>query len=477
MATPGHSHVKGDDPIPTPGKFKDFLRVSQNKKALLALMKSVVAAGATQGMQLITSGAIGMEETAPQVTEVYLLESGEGSVTSAALAGGYSPVVSAEGLSCKLEEADQGIIATCKWAVEMLKCDVIVDVQDTDVHVAMVSYAGLIAGGVVLGAISGKDTERRTYDVHATRATLAAAHGEKFAKCLVGLHVLSGCDTTSALFRKGKVTWWKKVVQLCGQTRPQPTPAAAVSDASSMGTAGPNHMRRCMEIVDALISLGDAGFEESTGVLCQGRVLAPLERLACMIYNADDEDSLLTPRSGGWKQGQANPPSLAPSPGGWLEHVLRSHLQCKIWRASLSGEGQPDPRGWGWQDCASGGLEPVPSKNPRAPAILDKKLTCGCSHKGNCKSKSCGCRKGAHLCGDLCSCPPDCANRETSSTTDAFDEVDEYLAEIAIAAERGALGDTLEGEDEEEGQCDACSSTGWDQTAGTHCTECTQGEA
>jgi hypothetical protein len=54
-----------------------------------------------------------------------------------------------------------------------------------------------------------------------------------------------------------------------------------------------------------------------------------------------------------------------------------------------------------------------------------------------------------------------------------MDEVDTFVNELAIAAARGALGDELESEDEEEGRCEICSNTGWDHDADSYCTACT----
>ena len=414
--------------------FATFLKSGQNKKALLALVgKRMAAATATAVAIVNAKGQVGRIDT------IHLLTEGTGSSCTWLAGGSFSEVTPEPRLTCACEEADQGMIAYIKFATTHIVPDnIIVNVADTDVHVALTTLAPKVAGGVQLAATVGKGASQRLVDIHAARSALVSEHGEAFVGSLIGLHVLSGCDTTSSLFGKGKLTFWKLLVSL-----------------AMSGEESHKH------IVQSLQQLGSGEIEESRGKL-KAEVVKSLETFAKMLYGNGAAISLAAIRASSWRAAKSTPATLAPTPKGWLQHVLRAHYQCKIWMVSVEGGDVPEPDGWGWKKTG-GRLEPVPFEGGPAPEQLLSKVTCGCGTKtadktiNVCGGGNCNCRKqrpSSHKCTVLCRCDPNrCQNRDTER---AESDVEEEVTMVATtsAAEAATVG--LEHEQESDELCEEC---------------------
>ena len=411
--------------------FAAFLKSGKNKKELLALLPDRV--GKAVGSAVVELRSKGGGE----IDTVHLLADGVGSVCTL-LDDVASEMTPEARLQCQCEEADQGILAYLQFITTNSHSDnIVVSVMDTDVHVAMVKLATQVANGVRLLATVGKGLNQRLVDVHAARAALVAEHGEEFVRALVALHTLSGCDTTSSLFGKGKPTFWKVLVSVAKSEDP-----------------------RHQEIMRCLQEFGSTSIEGGVGQLKSDAVKA-FENFAMLIYGCGDASSLAAIRAACWRAAKSTPATLAPTPRGWLQHVLRAHHQCKVWEVALTGEASPDPDGWGWRKLRDGTLEPVPFAGEQAPPQLLTKVQCGCGKKSAaakiCVSSSCRCWKAKparHRCTVLCGCDPQrCQNFEVRA------DQSEVEAEVRAtgATPFAAAGTGLEHEGEDGLLCEECN--------------------
>ncbi|XP_034250200.1 uncharacterized protein LOC117650724 [Thrips palmi] len=182
-------------------------------------------------------------------------------------------------------------------------------------------------------------------------------------------HAVSGCDTTSSIFKKGKVTVWKKI-----------------KDCNS---ADRNELRR---------------FNEAN--LDQQEVQRIGEKFLLKLYGARQERNLNTLRhvlyqrtvarqDPGKVQKGFEMASFPPTSEAAHQHALRVYLQVQDWLGM-----KLRPEEWGWsQDQQSGRLYPVPTLKPTAPEFLLKMAYCSCS--SDCGNR-CPCRP--NKCTTMCNC-------------------------------------------------------------------------
>lgn len=105
-----------------------------------------------------------------------------------------------EELSSSQEEADGRIILHCLHIAHMQpNSDIVVRSPDTDVFILLLHYNEMITSKVYFD--TGTGDKRRLLNVDA----IINCHGEDLPKYIVGLHAMTGCDTTSAFVRKGKI--------------------------------------------------------------------------------------------------------------------------------------------------------------------------------------------------------------------------------------------------------------------------------
>jgi hypothetical protein len=416
-------------------KFSLFLKSGKNKKELLALLEDRVPAAAAAAVARL--GGSGVEQ---KIETVHLLTEGVGFVCRRDGSGGFAEMVKEPMLECRCEEADQGILSYLNFNTTHIKSkNIFVSVADTDVHVAMLVYAPEVAAGVTLAATRGKGADQLLVDVHAARQALVAEHGEPFVKCLIALHVLSGCDTTSSLFGKGKATFWKVLVSVAKSEDPE-------------------HVL----MMKHLQLLGNKSIEDGNGKL-KSEVVHALEMFAMLIYGHSGLESLAAIRALCWRAAKSTPATMPPTPRGWLQHVLRSHHQCQVWIVSVEGGDAPIADGWGWRTTTGGQLEPVPFEGEQAPPQLLANVHCACGTRTKsetspvCVKGGCRCwnapRKGTHKCTVLCKCDPArCQNRAEEV---AHSDVEQELADF----DDGSMipnGSELEPEGEDGMLCEEC---------------------
>lgn len=195
-------------------------------------------------------------------------------------------------------------------------------------------------------------------------------------------HAFTGCDTTSAIYDKGKRTFLNIV-----QKNKSLTQHAEVFD-------NPNAAKN---------DIKEAG-----------------ERLMLALYGANKKESSINffrykrlAASAAWLNTAVRLSQLPPTAGATEEHVWRVYFQVQQWLGN-----DLNPCDWGWK-LKEQIYFPVMTKIPAAPENILKMIFCSC--EGDCSSR-CGCREAGLKCSNICSrCRGDsCLNsRGIDTTTDS----------------------------------------------------------
>ena len=196
------------------------------------------------------------------------------------------------------------------------------------------------------------------------------------------VHAISGCDTVSAPFGKGKTAAFK-----------------AVNNDKDLSFL---NVFKCP--ISSHKEIAEAG-----------------EKLMLMIYNSpltitslDDlrydnyKKQLLTKNLE--SQSGFDLRALPPTSDVCKYHSYRAYLQVQQWL----GNKDISPADWGWVRCTPMGyLIPVIKDNAAAPERVLKSISCGCKQGCN---RNCKCRKAGLLCTPLCSACNgiDCSNGPNS---------------------------------------------------------------
>ncbi len=281
------------------------------------------------------------------------------------------------------EEADCIIISCVKSLVQEQQCQHIhVISDDTDIFALLVYFCWKWQTTV---QICMKKSDGRVVDINATAAKL----GPK-ASQLLAVHAITGCDTVSYMFGKGK--------------------ASAV-------TSMIKH-----DVSLDLLGETDAPLDEVTAA---GGTFVGL------LYKAKDTSSSMNQlRHSIFTSKIATPKikSLPPTDSALNEHVKRAHLQTMLWKASDKCS-PPDVNisDFGWEIV---GNIPTPRTGVSevAPSELMRVVACGCSAQTACSRHTCSCHGAALSCTSFCKCISlgMCNNPHTKpEETDTDDENDE----------------------------------------------------
>ena len=103
---------------------------------------------------------------------------------------------------------------------------------------------------------------------------------------------------------------------------------------------------------------------------------------------------------------------LPPTMGALKQHILRTHVQARVWGQAAHPKQVPlDPLQNGYhKDDDDGQLNPTTTDVPPAPKAITEMVRCQC--KGNCTSNRCSCESNNLPCTDLCMCNTHCENEE-----------------------------------------------------------------
>ncbi|KAJ8873375.1 hypothetical protein PR048_027011 [Dryococelus australis] len=229
---------------------------------------------------------------------------------------------------------------------------------DTDLLVLLIDLVppSLNVYFMILGT---KLASRKVFSIRILQTNLGGIKND-----ILFAHAMSGCNTTSAPYRVGKVKSFKKIED--------------------------SNIRK---LVDPFNTTG----------ISQDEVAAAGEAFMVCLYGGNRHDSLnithlkLYMRIIGRKPTSANqlfdwsvlPPTTAAS----REHSIRVYLQMQLWR------GVPlSPSEWAWK-IVNGEHTPVPTLQFAAPEIIMKQMSC--NYISDCE-RSCSCRRASLKCSSMC---------------------------------------------------------------------------
>ena len=285
------------------------------------------------------------------------------------------------------EEADVKIISyLLKLSPQRKHIQVLAD--DTDIFVLLVFFFWVYKPAA---QVSMRKYDGKVIDINATALKL----GDKCFD-LLAVHALSGCDTVSYPFGKGKVSALNLLLDLDLNLQVFTEPDA--------------------DEVDWI----KAGIDFLSYLYC-GKIMESLNDLRFTLFSKKKDPPKIK--------------SLPPTDKSAIEHVKRARLQVLIWRAA----DQNDPPAahlsmFGWK------IEediPVPVHGTVvAPNELLELVACGCKSVPPCSRAKCSCRSAGVSCTSYCKCEAKehCANVHTKKTehaveTDEEEGLDELLEE------------------------------------------------
>ena len=187
-------------------------------------------------------------------------------------------------------------------------------------------------------------------------------HVGEACEVLLFAHAMTGCDTTSAIFKKGKVRGLK-ILQHNKELR-DGVKIFNQKDASKQ-------------------TIKDAG--ERFILKLYGSNSKSLNQLRYFMYNRIVAKKDLNT--------SFQLASLPPTSATAEQHSYRVYLQIQEWLGNSL-----DPRNWGWS-MIRGSLKPVPTTKEAAPAELLNLISCSC--KREC-TKRCKCVQSGLLCSAMC---------------------------------------------------------------------------
>ena len=281
------------------------------------------------------------------------------------------------------EEADVKIISYLRQLLPT-SSHIQILADDTDIFVLLVFFVWLYKPAA---NVSMRKYDGRIIDINATSAKL----GDKCLDLLV-VHAISGCDTVSYPFGKGKVSAINTMLKM---------------DIDLKAFANPEATE---------LEWMQAGLNFLSLIYC-GKIVESLSDLRFDIFSRKTE----TPKI----------KTLPPTNEAAMQHIRRARLQVLIWRSA----DQPSPPQlnislFGWK------IEhdipvPVYGNGEFAPKALLELVACGCKSTTPCSRSNCSCRVAGLSCTTYCKCKGSdhCANdyTQTDNSTLESDEEDEVV--------------------------------------------------
>lgn len=242
---------------------------------------------------------------------------------------------------------------------------VIIHSPDTDVLVLSVCHAHSVPSDNLI-LISGD----RLIDIKKVSEKM----GRVMCLALLGLHILTGCDTTSAFHGKGKL--------------------------------------RAFELICSNNKFRDAMADLGSTFRCSDETMRILEEFVCSLY-AVKGTSVNEVRYKLFCSKSLSEQRLPPTEDALSLHVARACYQSAIHRrATQQFIEAPSPDGHGWV-IDDGELRIKWMSKTPAPPELMARVHCGCK-KSACQTKVCSCRSSGVSCTDLCGCS-NCNNEEPTN--------------------------------------------------------------
>lgn len=340
-----------------PDDWKAFLSKDQNKTDLARCYTDYMLQNSSTHLQrdqtLYISG--GREETCSMVSANLACDSGFASAAEEC----YD-------LHSNQEESDTRIVLHAIHAARKGANPIVVHSPDTDVLVLLLHHRAAIPAREIFFATGQEGRHaslKRLIPVH----TLYNLLSRDQLSVMLTMYCLTGCDTVSSLFGKGKAAPFRL-------------------------------MQNYAEDFQALAELGT-----HSGVSAAEK--AASQRFVCKIYGHDGE-SLNTLRGtlAGREDRQTTGRKLPPTENSFELHLKRAAIQLIVWKnAHVPILEMPNPELYGYERDAANRLQPqVMSQGITAPE-LQNDVTCSCSD-GACSLKLCKCFVNNQSCTAACSC-------------------------------------------------------------------------
>lgn len=267
-----------------------------------------------------------------------------------------SAVLRNEGVEVKqcVGDADVEIVQTAVEISEKFSTTIVT--QDVDVLVLMIAYALPDKPILLLKPPIGR-VKRKVF----SSLTLQQEH-VNVKEYILLVHSFSGCDSTSAIYGKGK----KQLLKLVEKN---------------------NLLMECVSIFNSHRST--ANEIEKAG-----------ERLFLSLYGTTHSNISLNELrynlfQKSLKKIAPKLESLPPTSASGAQHSFRTYYQVQVWQGNKG----LVPEEWGWmrQDHI---LQPVKTTLEPAPDNILKLISCAC--KGSCSTQQCTCLKSGIKCSTIC---------------------------------------------------------------------------
>ena len=288
------------------------------------------------------------------------------------------------------EEADTLMIL---HAAEVAKSGLVVHIYSQDTDVLLLALRRLPALSDKAALIMGTSEHRRKVMLRPIYDEL----GQEKAAALINWHALTGCDTTGHIQGKSKKGCFSAFLAA------HPSVISAIAGLGVGTEPSVEVVRSCEEFLTALF--------------CPRHLhITRADALRWHLFK------LLKPDQGVDK--------LPPTPGAWMQHIRRAHLQANIWSQDLVLHPNTlDPLKLGWQKEGDK-LLPVLSEEPAAPDAVLQLVRCNCGatrvhlNRKVC-TRVCSCKTNNIVCTELCNCEGDvdkCQNIQKPTSEEDSEE-------------------------------------------------------
>ena len=267
-------------------------------------------------------------------------------------------------LSSNQEEADTKMFLVVKIAQEIGCTQATIFTVDSNVGILACYFASPVNIQIIVQIGTGRN--KRLLDISGNTLDV------KLIQALLSPHVISGCDSASAVHGMGKTKW--------------------------LSTVQNNE-----EHLQLLVDIG-------TSLVIDEIIHRAIEKMFCALYGNPKETNINRLRYQLFcKKNIPELHKLAPTKDEHYQHVRRANYQSYIWKRALrisTEEASPDGNGW----CMStdGCLEVVWSDTAPAPESVIELVSCKCRRLKF--LESCQCRTLSVECTDMCRCSANCSN-------------------------------------------------------------------
>lgn len=192
---------------------------------------------------------------------------------------------------------------------------------------------------------------------------------------------ISGCDSVSAFYGKGKLKPFNKLLEM-------------------------------PEFISTFRDIGSQfGYEDT--------LLQDVQKFVCRLYNQSDTDEVNKARLIISRLGNFNEGAMPCTEDVLKKHLSRANYQAAIWRRALCQIiGAPDLRDHGWR-VDNAAVSILWMDLPPAPDGILENVECAC--KSGCSTNRCSCFKGNLGCTSLCKCSK-CSNSSDIAVSESEEE-------------------------------------------------------